>query len=227
MEIFSVPIETAHKCALFVSFAGAVLAALGTGVTLWTGDVLDKQSKEKIEDARSSADIARRDTEALRNQNLGLQREIEELRVKRMELERQFGPRHLTPRQAETFKTAIPIPLTGAIVAIQFHQSPEAFGYAKQIASMLNSRGISVNNINQGFAMLQIGGGHKEDIEITITEGFGFDVLERAFRAAGFKSVSRMIPRANELPNNQLMYDHRKYAAFIEIHEKKPVVLGL
>lgn len=226
MEIFSVPIETVHKWALFTGFAGAALAALGAGITLWTGGVLNEQSKAQIEDARSSADIARRDTETLRNQNLGLQREVEELRVKRLELERQLGPRHLTPQQVETFNTTIPTPLHGAVVAIQAHQSPEAFGYANQIASLLSSRGITIEVVNHGFAVVEFGRGHKEDIEITITEGFGSDALERAFQTADFKSVSRMTPRANELPNGQLMYDHHKCAAFIDIHEKAPVILS-
>lgn len=73
------PIETVHKCALFAGFTGVSLPALGAGIALWTGGVLSEQSKAQIEGARSSADIARRDTETLRNQNLGLQREVEEL----------------------------------------------------------------------------------------------------------------------------------------------------
>lgn len=226
MEILSIPIETVHKWALFAGFTGAALGAIGTGITLWTGGVLNEQSKAQIEDARSSADIARRDTELLRNQNLGLQREVEDLRVKRMELERQFGPRRLTPQQAETLNAAIPIPLDRAVVVIRFHQSPEALKYATEIAYLLAYRGITVNNPNHVFAMFDLGGGHKEDIEITIGEGFGFDVIERAFKAAGFKSVSRMTPNANVLPNGQLLYDHRECAAFIDIHEKAPVILG-
>lgn len=227
MEILSVPIESVHKWALFTSFAGALFVALGTGVTLWTGSELNKQSEKKIESARSAANTAQRDTEILRNENLSLQKEIEDLRTKRMELEKKFGPRQITPHQIEAFLTAIPHPLCGVYIAIQFHQSPEAFEYAKQFEQLLSRRNISLKQVNNDFAMFTFGGGHKEDVEFTITNGPGFDVIKKAFKAAGFKAVSTMIPKSNELPDGQLLYDHRICAAFIDIHEKGPVILNL
>ena len=226
MGIFSISIETVHKWALFAGFTGAVLTALGAGIAFWTGSVLSDQSNEKIENARSSADIARRDTEILRKENLGLQREVEDLRTKRLEMERQFGPRRLAPHQIEAFNTAIPVPLQGTLVAIQVHSSPESLNYARQLAALLSQRGVAVQQVNSGFAEITFHSGKKEDVEIKIAAGPGANVVAQAFKAAGFKSVFPLPPGYNVLPDGRLLFDHRKCAAFIDVHEKAPVILG-
>lgn len=200
MNLFSFSIESVHKAALTIGFIGAALAALGAGVTLWTGAILSKESNIQIEQARATAQQAREsssrlevETEGLKTENLKLKIELEKERAKRDELQLRLGPRKLTEPQIKNMLHALsPFNQNSVTAEISWAQDDETINYARQITKALSICGINVKPLN--IQHLIMAGRPSHGVLVTVQGGVGAQQLSDALSDSGIATNSLIAP---------------------------------